>query len=69
MRKRITITVIGIADIPIGDHRDLDVIDVLAEALSEHFPEFRADPTQTAILVTVEDLPAAPGTSAVREGA
>jgi hypothetical protein len=65
MQKRITITVVGIAIIPEGDHRDLDVIDVLAQALSEHFPEFQADPHHPPIMVTVEDLPAPSGSSAV----
>jgi hypothetical protein len=67
MQKRIPSTVTGIAEVPVDDHRDLDVIDVLAQALSEHFPEFRADPRQAPIVVTVEDLPT-PGTSAVRRG-
>ncbi len=67
MQKRITITVTvtGIVEVP-TEWRDLDIIDVLAQALSEHYPEFRADPHQAPILVTVEDLPTAGGSSAVR---
>ncbi len=56
MKKRITITVTGIVDIPVGDHRDLDVIDVLAQVLSEHFPEFQADPSQAPIMMIVKDF-------------
>jgi hypothetical protein len=59
MKKRITITVTGLVDIPPfpTDRRDVDLIDVLAQALSDHFPEFQADPHHAPIMVTVEDLP------------
>lgn len=55
---RITITVTGIVTLPTAadEPRDTDLIDVIAVALAEHYPDFKADPKIPVVAVQVEEL-------------
>lgn len=58
MPHRITITVTGIVTLPTitDEPRERDLIDVIAIALAEHYPEFKVDPNSPAVTVQVQEI-------------
>lgn len=59
MPFRITITVTGVVTLPtVADEpRERDLIDAIALALAESFPEFKAVPDEPAVTVQVQEIP------------
>jgi len=58
MPHRITITVTGIVTLPTvrDEPHDKDLIDVIAIALAEYYPEFKTDPEHPAVIVHVQEI-------------
>lgn len=58
MPHRITITVTGIVTLPTvtDEPSDMELINVIAIALAEHYPDFKADPEIPVVAVQVEEV-------------
>lgn len=58
MPYRITITVTGIVTLQTvaDEQRNTNFIDVISQALTEHYPEFKPDPKIPVVAVHVEEV-------------